>query len=115
MIKIYKDLVNKLQAATEERKIEWERTSGKNEFQVAIGKYSVSVRYQPAMTMFLIGGEVGESVSLLLWNDKGDKIDEVTERLGDNDYPVLFQLYENVRRSIMKVKETLEEILNDLG
>ncbi len=114
MIRKYQDFVEKLQSSTNERKITWEKASGQNEYQVAIGANSVSIKYHPASDFPIAGDDNIEYVSLLIWNSQGENIDEVRANAGSFDYSSLHGLYESARRASMKVEETLDEMLASL-
>mgnify|MGYP007101854681 CR=1 FL=1 len=114
MINKYKDFVQKLQKATTERKIEWEKTSGHNEYQAAIGGSAVSIRFNPASDFPMLGEGNKDSVSLLLWNSKGENIDEVKAEQGSFDYIDLHSLYDSARRASLKVEETIDEMMAGL-
>ena len=114
MIKKYQELVEKLNNSTVGRKITWEKASGQNEYQAMIGNNSVSMKYHPALDFTVLGNENKEYVSLLLWNSKGDNIDEVRAERGQYDFQPLYQLFESARRASMKVDETLDEMMASL-
>ena len=114
MIKKYEEFVKKLQASTSERKISWEKTSGQNEYQAVIGKNSVSVKYHPATDFPIMSEDGKDYVSLLIWNSKGENIDEIKVPSSSFDYSTLYNLYEKARRACMKVEETLDEMMADL-
>ena len=111
MIKKYVEFVNKLQTATDKRTIAWEKASGNDEYQAVIGGSSVSIKYHEALDFGIGISESKTYVSLLLWNSKGEKIDEVRAETNDIDYSVLHKLYESARRACNKVEETLDEML----
>ena len=113
MIQKYKQLVEKLQQATDKRAISWEKTSRANEYQTMIGNNSISVQYYEKAD-FVIDLENKTHVSLLLWKD-GTNIDEVRADMGETDYITLQKLYDSARRSCMRVDETLDDILSQLG
>ena len=114
MIKKYEEFVSKLQTATDKRTIAWEKASGNDEYQAMIGKNSVSIKYYPAMDLFLTGGESNPYVSLQIQNMYGEKIDDVSAKNTDLDYSVLHKLYESARRSCNKVEEALDEMMKVL-
>ena len=49
MIEKYKRLVQKLQEATDNRKLAWEKTSRENEYQAVVGDNSVSTNIMRRM------------------------------------------------------------------
>lgn len=114
MIPKYRQLVEKLQKATEDRTISWESTSGSNEYQTMIGENSISIKYHEKLE-FIVDPTETTHVSLLLWNKKGQNIDEVKEDKGNLDFKQLYNLYESARRAYSKVDETLDEVLAHLG
>ena len=114
MIQKYRDLVDKLQNATEERKITWEKTSSENGYFAEIGVNSVTVNYIPGHSLAILGGEISERVSLALRNKDGDVIDEVKAETNNYDFHSLYKLYESARRSCLKVEETIDEMLANL-
>lgn len=113
MIPKYQQLVEKLQKATENRTISWERTSSPNEYQTIIGDNSISIRYHEKLG-FIINPSETTYVALLLWNKQGQNIDEVKEDKGDFDFKLLYNLYESARRASCNVDETLDEMLSQL-
>ena len=115
MIKKYQEFVYKLQSSTDNRKILWEKTSGQNEYQAAIGNNSVSIKYHPASDFPIAGDDTVEYVSLFLRNNRGDVIDELRVTTEQFDYATLHGLYESARRACMKVEETLDEMMAELG
>lgn len=111
MIKKYEEFVNKLQTATDKRTITWEKASVNDEYQAMIGNNSVSIKYQPAMDLFITGGKSKPNVSLQIHNKDGERIDDISAENDDLGYPALRKLYESARRACNKVEETIDEML----
>ena len=114
MITRYQSLVNKLQASTKERKITWVKGSAKNEYKAAIGKNSVSIKYNPLTKESIIEEEAKGYVTMAIWNSKGVMIDVMKEGV---DYYAfsLYSLYNSARRAYLKVEETVDEMIAELG
>lgn len=115
MITKYLVLIDKLQTSTRERKIIWEKGRLYNEYKATIGNNSVSIEYRPSKTLPNKEKIVNESVSLMIWNSKGENIDVIREYVNSSDYFVLFNLYESARRACLKVEETVAEMIAELG
>lgn len=114
MIKKYEELVSKLKDSTAKRKLVWEKTSRENEYQTAIGGNAISVLYHEKDFISMTLNNDETYMSLLIWNNKGENIDEVRIKEGKYDFDVLKELYDSARRSYMKVEETLDDILSNL-
>ena len=110
MITKYLVLVDKLQTSTRERKITWEKGRLYNEYKAAIGNNSVSIEYDSSIK----GEGTRGSVSLMIWNSKGENIDVIREYVNSSDYFVLFNLYESARRACLKVEDTMDEMIAEL-
>lgn len=111
MITKYLVLINKLQTSTRERKIIWEKGRLYNEYKAAIGNNSVSIEYNPAIKEEDTNG----SVSLMIWNSKGEIIDKIRAYSNYDVFDNLYRLYESARRSCLKVEETVDEMIAELG
>lgn len=112
MIEKYKRLVQKLQEATDNRKLAWEKTSRENEYQAVVGDNSVSIKYHERNELDLF--DKTSYVSLFLWNNVGVNIDEIKADTLNIDFSALHTLYESARRASMKVEETIDELLSQL-
>jgi hypothetical protein len=110
----YQRLVDKLQASTKERKITWVEGSAKNEYKAVIGKNSVSIKYNPLTKESIIEEEAKGYVTMAIWNSKGVMIDVMKEGV---DYYAfsLYSLYNSARRAYLKVEETVDEMISELG
>lgn len=114
MISKYHRLVNKLQVSTKERRITWVEGRVSNEYKAAIGKNSVSIKYNPLTEESMIEEEAKGYVILAIWNSKGEIIDVMKEGVDFYAYS-LYSLYKSARRSCLKVEETVDEMIAELG
>lgn len=103
--KKYDELLQHLESATEGKKIAWEIAKGQEGYRVAIGNNAVAIKKRFGKD----GSQTG--VSLLLYNDKGEEIDEIWTGSNYVEFCSLYQLYESARRACLRVDETLDEIL----
>ena len=103
--KKYNELLQYLETATEEKEITWENVKDKEGYRVTIGNNAVVIKKRYGKD----GVETG--VSLLLYNDKGEKIDTIYTGSSYVGFCSLYHLYECARRACLKVEETLDEIL----
>lgn len=110
MITKYLVLIDKLQTSTRERKIIWGKGRLYNEYKAAIGNNSVSIEYNPAIKEEDTNG----SVSLMIWNSKGENIDEIREYVSSYLFDALYNLYHSARRACLKVEDTLDEMISEL-
>lgn len=110
MITKYLVLIDKLQTSTRERKIIWEKGRLYNEYKAAIGNNSVSIEYDPSIK----GEGTRGSVSLMIWNSKGENIDEIREYVSSYLFDALYNLYHSARRACLKVEDTLDEMISEL-
>ena len=111
MITRYHRLVNKLQASTEDRKTTWRKGRLYNEYKAAIGNNSVSIEYDSSIK----GEGTRGSVSLMIWNSKGENIDEIREHVSSYLFDALYNLYHSARRACLKVEDTMDEMIAELG
>ena len=110
MITKYLVLIDKLQTSTRERKIIWEKGRLYNEYKAAIGNNSVSIEYDSSIK----GEGTRGSVSLMIWNSKGENIDEIREHVSSYLFDALYNLYHSARRACLKVEDTLDEMISEL-
>ena len=117
----YDVLVDKLTKATESGKVVWEKTSSKTEYQTRIVDNAVSVGFfdpNDMVTMLLNSPSLSKKkihYYLNLYNNKGVQVDNEEREENDEGYSELKKLYLAARRKYLRVDETLNEILNDLG
>lgn len=117
----YDALVDKLIKATESGKVVWEKTSSKTEYQTKIGDNAVSVGFFDPNDLANIV-IVAQNFSnykihyyLNIYNTKGVQVDNEERGVNDEGYSELENLYHAARRKYLRVDETLDEILNNLG
>ena len=114
------ELIDKLTSSTESGKVEWERTSSKNEYQTKIGENAVSVGYyDPNDLVNLVTinlNSVNKSYYYLsIYNSQGVAVDYEERFWGDSNYDKLKDLYQIAKRKYYKVDETLDDIIKELG
>lgn len=116
----YEALIKKLIVATDSGKIEWEKTSSKDEYQTKIGNNAVSVGFfdpEDLANTFILstnGGRPKMHYYLDVMNSEGVQVDSEERELNDAGYTDLKNLYHEARRKYLKVDETLDAILNNL-
>lgn len=103
--KKYNELLQYLESATEEKNVTWEKVKDQEWYRAAIGNNAVVVRKRY--------GKDGEKtgVSLLLYNNKDEEIDEIYTDSNYVEFCSLNQLYESARRASLRVEDTLDEML----
>ena len=112
-------LIDKLTSSTESGKVEWERTSSKNEYQTKIGENAVSVGlYDPNDLANLVTvnfGVVNKKYCYLnVYNSQGVIVDSEEIFIGDQNYGKLNCLFQMAQRNYYKADETLDDILKKL-
>jgi len=116
----YEALIKKLIDATDSGKIEWEKTSSKDEYQTKIGDNAVSIGFfdpeDLANTSIFVTSGVKPKMHYYLnvMNSEGVQVDSEQRELNDVGYTDLKILYHEARRKYLKVDETLDAILNNL-
>ena len=103
--KKYNELLQYLESATEEKNITWEKVKDREWYRVAIGNNAVVVRKRYGKD------GVNTGVSLLLYNNKDEEIDEIYTDSNYVEFCSLNQLYESARRASLRVEDTLDEML----
>ena len=106
--KKYDELLRRLESATEGKEITWEKVRDLEWYRAAIGNNAVVIKKR-----FGKDG-VKTGVSLLLYNDKGEEIDEIWTGSDYVEFCCLHHLYECARRACLRVEETLDEMLAEL-
>ena len=51
----------------------------------------------------------------MIWNSKGENIDEIREHVSSYLFDALYNLYYSARRACLKVEETVAEMIAELG
>lgn len=116
----YEALIKKLIKATDEGKIEWERTSSLNEFQTKVGNNAVSIGFydpEDIVNMVLLtanGSRPPMHYYMTLFNSDGVQVDNEERGRNDLGFSDLKKLFREVRRKYLKVDETLDDILNNI-
>lgn len=103
--KKYNELLQYLESATEEKNITWEKVEDRERYRAAIGNNAVVVRKRYGKD------GVNTGVSLLLYNNKDEEIDEIYTDSNYVEFCSLNQLYESARRASLRVEDTLDEML----
>lgn len=106
--KKYDELLQYIESATEGKEITWEHVKVQEGYRSAIGNNSVVIKNRYGKD----GSNTG--VSLLLYNDKGENIDEIWTGSNYVEFCCLHHLYECARRACLRVEETLDEMLSVL-
>ena len=106
----YNEIVNILIEKTKSGNISWNETSSSNSFIVNVGKNAVIVGYidNPFDDEY-------QFYTIDVLNILGSTIEKT--KIGPKDkegYSLMEQLYNIVNRNVMKVDETLDEIISDL-
>jgi hypothetical protein len=94
-----------LESATEVKEITWEKVKDMEWYRAAIGNNAVTIKKCYGKD----GSQTG--VSLLLYNSKGEEIDEIWTESDYVEFCSLHHLYECARRACLRVEETLDEML----
>ncbi len=116
----YETLITKLIEATDNGKIEWEKTSTKAELQTKIGVNAINVGfYDPddLTNSFIIhtdGVMPKRHYYLDVFNSDGVQVDSEKKEFEDSGYDQLKTLYNEARRKYLRVDETLDDILKNL-
>jgi len=102
LLQIAAKLLERTRAGT----IEWDETADEATFETSMAKYSVNVTCAVE--------EGGPMVTLAVLNDKGNKIEKLSDFADDQKGNVLAQLYELARRKALRVDESLDDLLHTL-
>ena len=93
--------LNRLLATTKAGKTDWAPTASPKVFTTSLsGKFSI-----------LIGGVSDESIWMTIDDNQGTRI----HRLTSDDFAELLELYQLARRRALRVDETIDELMKDLG
>lgn len=101
----YSELLRCLESTTEGKEMTWEKVRNLEGYRAAIGNNTVAIMKRFGKD----GSQIG--VSLLLYNGKGEEIDEIWTGLNYVEFCSLHHLYECARRACLKVEDTLDEML----
>jgi hypothetical protein len=104
----FKQLIQKLGDKTKSQNAHWLRTSGENEYKLQ-----------------LKGGEVitidkwldkrqNYRVEMMVYNTESEVIDRVTFTEHDQEFIILDQFYDVVRRSFFKIDSTFQKIIQEI-
>lgn len=104
----YKQLIEKIIAATRQKKIVWEKTSRTDEFKSMIGASMVTTDNWHDLNGI-------EYVDFAIWNSNGVKVDSVQGGEGSVEYGEIMELYSAAKASYLKADETIADILEHLN
>lgn len=106
---MYKELINKLKIATEQKRVTWNATSRDTEYMVKLGSSMVTT------DKWIVGGVY--TVDIAIWNSNGDKVSSIAYSQSDkdnDDYQEVLSLYMAAHDSYFRVDETIAEIMSNL-
>ena len=106
---MYKELIDKLKNATEQKKITWNATSRDTEYMVKLGSSMVTT------DKWLVGSVY--FVDIAIWNSNGDKVSSISysqDGKHNDDFQEVLSLYMAAHDSYLKVDETIAEIMSNL-
>lgn len=107
----YKEIVNILIEKTKSGNISWNETSSSDRFIVNISMNAVIVGYIDNPFE-----DDAKCYTIDILNIMGNTIEKTIIRPTDKEgYTLMEQLYNIVRRNVMKIDETLDEIISDLN
>ncbi len=90
---------------TKRGEIRWETAPQNDVFQTSLSNYAI-----------LIGRNDSNDLSLQLYNQQGNLIEELPEYdAGNSGFPHLDELYHHARRIALGVEKALDDILKELG
>lgn len=104
----YKTLINKLIQKTQSQKIVWEETSSANCYLTRISQNSITIKKDDASF------DNNSNIILAIMDPIGRKIDQQIFSHEMSEYPLLRTLYDNARSSTVRVKQTLDNLINCL-
>lgn len=104
----YRDLIEKILLATEQKKIVWEKTSRDNEYKSEIGASMVTTDNWDSPDGVI-------NVDFAIWNSNGVQVDTVQAEQGTPEYAELKKLHTAARASYLKADDTIADILNHLN
>jgi hypothetical protein len=112
----YVDLVSSLIERTEQGDVEWRDTSASDQLAVYLRSGDIAVDYYPEQ-QDPRHGTVPEMYGMTIFNNDGNKIDEITADKTNNrdSFEILKRLYETARRNYLKVDETIEGMLEEIN
>lgn len=106
----YKEIVNILIEKTKSGNISWNETSSSDRFIVNISMNAVVVGYIDNPFE-----DDSQCYTIDILNIMGNTIEKTIIRPTDKEgYTLMEQLYNIVKRNVMKIDETLDEIISDL-
>lgn len=103
----YKELIDKLIVATQQKRIAWDRTSRESEYKANIGSSMVTTDNWDFPDEVM-------NVDFAIWNSDGIKVDAIYASDGSSDYTDIMRLYSAARASYLKADETIADILKNL-
>ena len=104
----YRELIEKILQATEQKKIVWEKTSRDDEYKSMIGASMVTTDNWDFPDGI-------KNVDFAIWNSNGVQVDAVNAEQGTLDYAELMKLHTAARASYLKADETIADILEHLN
>jgi hypothetical protein len=104
----FKQLIDKLSDKTKSQCAHWQRTSGENE-------YKLQLRGGEVITVDKwLDKRQNHRVEMLVYNFEGEIVDRVTFAEHDQEFVILDQFYDAVRRSFFKVDSTFQKIIQEV-
>lgn len=103
----YKELIDKLVLATQNKKIVWDKTSNDNEYKSVIGSSMVTTDNWSFPDGI-------NKVDFAIWNGNGVQVDYISATEGSLDYTDIMKLYSRAKAAYLKVDETIADILEHL-
>lgn len=107
----YIELIKRLQEKTKSKEVIWQKTSRDDEYKLDLDKGAITIdKWNPEQKYYL-------SVDLVMYNDKGDKIDRILANDDGSieDFKILEQFHTEVRRAYYKVDETIKGIFAEIN
>lgn len=109
----YNQLIEKLLAATVERRLSWEPSNQSNEYQTAIGDNLVLISGPRRSFGFNVNLDL-DNMSIAIVNCDGFEIDRQKIEKTDTSYMSFLELCDFVRRFSYRVDETLQEMIDQV-
>jgi len=104
----FKKLVEKLLDKTQKKEVIWQKTTREDEYMLELDSGALTVdKWTPE-------NKYGTSVDIVIFNDRGDKIDRIEINSDDDDFQLLDNFHSEVRRTYYKVDETFKGIMGEL-
>lgn len=103
---LYRDLITRLTERTAKGKLSWSKGANKYTFLYSFEKWTVRLAD--------VGEEDETAFEVSILNHEGDQVDGFVLSMGDEDFPVIGNLWGSARRQSLGIGEALREMESEL-